>query len=92
MHFSSSSGICTLSPSAGARESVDPIAELLSQLSGVRRSGGTHSSQQLQQLQMQIQMERQQVMVSEDGEMEAGPGQAGPFPSLFLQTPAPSPH
>lgn len=61
MHFSSSSGISSLSPSG--RESVDPIAELLSQLSGVRRSGGAHSSQQLQQLQMQIQMERQQVLV-----------------------------
>jgi len=35
MHFSSGSG--GLSPS-GARETVDPIAELLSQLSGVRRA------------------------------------------------------
>lgn len=59
MHFSSSSGLSALSPSG--RESVDPIAELLSQLSGVRR-GGPQTSQ-LQQLQMQIQLERQQVTV-----------------------------
>lgn len=61
MHFSSSGG---LSPSN--RDGIDPIAELLSQLSsGVRRSGGTGQSSpapsQLQQLQMQLQLERQQV-------------------------------
>ncbi|XP_022915323.1 E3 ubiquitin-protein ligase KCMF1-like isoform X2 [Onthophagus taurus] len=45
------------------RESVDPIAELLSQLSGVRRSTSNTNStpSQLQQLQMQLQLERQQV-------------------------------
>nr|CAH7745901.1 unnamed protein product [Callosobruchus chinensis] len=64
MHFSvfSSGGLSSLSPSS--RESVDPIAELLSQLSGVRRSASiTNSSTptQLQQLQMQLQLERQQV-------------------------------
>jgi len=63
-----------LSPSAAAAaaaaardSSVDPIAELLSQLSGVRRSAAaassatssSSSSSQLQQLQMQLQMERQ---------------------------------
>lgn len=58
MQFSSSGGgLSTLSPSG--RESVDPIAELLQQLSGVRR--GAPQPSQLQQLQMQIQMERQQV-------------------------------
>lgn len=46
----------------GGRDSVDPIAELLSQLSGVRR--GVPQPSQLQQLQMQIQLERQQVTVS----------------------------
>ncbi|XP_014489369.1 PREDICTED: E3 ubiquitin-protein ligase KCMF1-like isoform X1 [Dinoponera quadriceps] len=61
MHFSSSGG---LSPSS--REGIDPIAELLSQLSGVRRSGGgsgqsSSAPTQLQQLQMQLQIERQQV-------------------------------
>lgn len=59
MHFSSSGG---LSPSN--REGIDPIAELLSQLSGVRRTGSSQSSSapsQLQQLQMQLQLERQQV-------------------------------
>lgn len=60
MHFSSSGGLSTLSPSG--RDSVDPIAELLSQLSGVRR--GAPQPSQLQQLQMQIQLERQQVSVS----------------------------
>ncbi|XP_053975776.1 E3 ubiquitin-protein ligase KCMF1-like isoform X2 [Hylaeus anthracinus] len=53
-----------LSPSS--RDGIDSIAELLSQLSGVRRSGaGTGQSastpSQLQQLQMQLQLERQQV-------------------------------
>lgn len=62
MHFSSSSGLSALSPSG--RESVDPIAELLSQLSGVRRGGPPTS--QLQQLQMQMQMDRQQATVSID--------------------------
>lgn len=63
MHFSSSGG---LSPSS--RDGIDPIAELLSQLSGVRRSGvvtgqSSSSPSQLQQLQMQLQLERQQVRV-----------------------------
>lgn len=61
MNFSSSGG---LSPSS--REGIDPIAELLSQLSGVRRTGagagqGSSAPSQLQQLQMQLQLERQQV-------------------------------
>lgn len=69
MHFSvfntgtgGNGGIPSLSPSS--RESVDPIAELLSQLSGVRRSAGNSNSStptQLQQLQMQLQLERQQM-------------------------------
>ncbi|CAK1545702.1 unnamed protein product [Leptosia nina] len=55
-----SSGISSLSPSS--RDAVvDPIAELLSQLSGVRRGAGqTSTPNQLQQLQMQLQLERQQ--------------------------------
>uniref|UniRef100_A0A1A9V8F4 RING-type E3 ubiquitin transferase n=1 Tax=Glossina austeni TaxID=7395 RepID=A0A1A9V8F4_GLOAU len=57
MHFSSSSGLSALSPSG--RESVNPIAELLSQLSGVRR--GSPPTPQLQQLPMHILMERQQA-------------------------------
>ena len=48
----------SLSPSA--RDAVDPIAELLSQLSGVRRVAGSSSSQ-LQQLQMELQLQRQQA-------------------------------
>lgn len=62
--FSSAGGISSLSPSG--RDAVDPIAELLSQLSVVRRSNPTQgsASAQLQQLQMQLQLERQQVRVS----------------------------
>lgn len=49
---------------------MDPIAELLSQLSGVRRSTGGQlnssgpSASQLQQLQMQLQLERQQAQAA----------------------------
>uniref|UniRef100_A0AAQ4RXS9 E3 ubiquitin-protein ligase KCMF1 n=1 Tax=Gasterosteus aculeatus aculeatus TaxID=481459 RepID=A0AAQ4RXS9_GASAC len=62
---SSSSQSSTYTPSN--REAMDPIAELLSQLSGVRRAAGGQinssgpSASQLQQLQMQLQLERQQV-------------------------------
>jgi len=52
------SSLSTLSPSS--RETVDPIAELLSQLSGVRRATGSSTSQ-LQQLQMELQLQRQQA-------------------------------
>lgn len=65
LNIFSSAGLTSLSPSS--RDSVDPIAELLSQLSGVRRStSNTNSStpSQLQQLQMQLQLERQQVSVA----------------------------
>ncbi|XP_034245273.1 E3 ubiquitin-protein ligase KCMF1-like isoform X2 [Thrips palmi] len=63
MHFSTG-GLSSISPST--RDTVDPIAELLSQLSGVRRSTASTSAQsstpsQLQQLQMQLQLERQQA-------------------------------
>lgn len=58
---SSSTGASTLSTlSPSTRESVDPIAELLSQLSGVRRAAGSSSSQ-LHQLQMELQLQRQQA-------------------------------
>ncbi|KAI5939813.1 E3 ubiquitin-protein ligase KCMF1 [Manis javanica] len=52
------------------REAMDPIAELLSQLSGVRRSAGGQlnssgpSASQLQQLQMQLQLERQHAQAA----------------------------
>lgn len=70
MQFSvfSSGALSSLSPST--RDPVDPIAELLSQLSGVRRTTNNTSSNnsstpsQLQQLQMQLQLERQQVNVT----------------------------
>ncbi|XP_076242305.1 E3 ubiquitin-protein ligase KCMF1 isoform X2 [Calliopsis andreniformis] len=57
-----------LSPSS--RDGMDPITELLSQLSGARRGGGGGTGQSsstpshLQQLQMQLQLERQQVRVA----------------------------
>ncbi|CAG2162005.1 unnamed protein product [Oppiella nova] len=59
MQFSSNSGLSSLSPNN--RDSMDPIAELLSQLSGVRRAanlGQSHATPQLQQLQMQLQLDR----------------------------------
>ncbi|XP_023225590.1 E3 ubiquitin-protein ligase KCMF1-like [Centruroides sculpturatus] len=68
MQFTSS-GLSSLSPSS--RESMDPIAELLSQLSGVRRTSNLAQSStasttttQLQQLQMQLQLERQQAQAA----------------------------
>lgn len=61
---STGGGISSLSPSS--RDAVvDPIAELLSQLSGVRRGAGQPGTpSQLQQLQMQLQLERQQATVT----------------------------
>lgn len=49
---------------ASVRDTIDPIAELLSQLSGVRRSAQQSQQSvqsQLQFLQQQLQFERQQV-------------------------------
>ncbi|XP_064466105.1 E3 ubiquitin-protein ligase KCMF1-like [Ornithodoros turicata] len=65
MQFSSTGGLSALSPSN--RESMDPIAELLSQLSGVRRTATlaqSNTSSQIQQLQMQLQLERQQAQAA----------------------------
>lgn len=62
MHFSSGgSALSGLSP--GTRDTMDPIAELLSQLSSVRsRAAAAQSvSSQLQQLEMQLQSTRQQL-------------------------------
>ncbi|XP_070540025.1 E3 ubiquitin-protein ligase KCMF1-like [Ptychodera flava] len=68
MHFSGSSSLANQSStSPSSRETMDPIAELLSQLSGVRRSTGQpqpSTSSQLQQLQMQLQLERQQAQAA----------------------------
>lgn len=73
MHFSpaaaaaaGSSALASLSPGNASRDAMDPIAELLQQLSGVRRSAAAaqSTSSQLQQLQMQLQLERQQVQVA----------------------------
>ncbi|KAJ8286346.1 hypothetical protein GJAV_G00037430 [Gymnothorax javanicus] len=73
MHFTSSStgGLSSSQSSSYSpsnRDAMDPIAELLSQLSGVRRSAQLNSSgpsaSQLQQLQMQLQLERQQAQAA----------------------------
>ncbi|EDO37139.1 predicted protein [Nematostella vectensis] len=69
MNFSSSSSsgsgaTTSLSSTSSFRESMDPIAELLSQLSGVRRAAQQAQppvQSQLQLLQQQLQLERQQV-------------------------------
>lgn len=68
MHFGGSGGSglgsSSSSSSASGRESMDPIAELLSQLSGVRRAAQQSQppmQSQLQLLQQQLQLERQQV-------------------------------
>lgn len=65
MTYASNGGLTSglsASLSPGNRDSMDPIAELLSQLSGVRRAAGSlgqaHPHSQLQQLQMQLQLER----------------------------------
>ncbi|XP_048746422.1 E3 ubiquitin-protein ligase KCMF1-like isoform X2 [Ostrea edulis] len=62
MHFSSGgSALSGLSP--GTRDTMDPIAELLSQLSSVRSraAAAQNVSSQLQQLEMQLQSTRQQL-------------------------------
>eukprot|EP00794_Sanderia_malayensis_P005391 gene5391-6064_t len=55
---------------SSARDNIDPIAELLSQLSGVRRAAQQQSAaataSQLQLLQQQLQFERQQVQQARD--------------------------
>lgn len=67
MHFGGSGGsglASSSSSSTSGRESMDPIAELLSQLSGVRRAAQQSQppmQSQLQLLQQQLQLERQQV-------------------------------
>ncbi|KAL0819042.1 hypothetical protein ABMA28_008321 [Loxostege sticticalis] len=76
MQFSTGGGISSLSPSS--RDAVvDPIAELLSQLSGVRRGAGQPGTpSQLQQLQMQLQLERQQASAARQ-QLERLPRRAG---------------
>ncbi|XP_061589262.1 E3 ubiquitin-protein ligase KCMF1 [Cololabis saira] len=76
MHFTSSStgGLTASSQNStygpSNREAMDPIAELLSQLTGVRHAAGGQinspgpSATQLQQLQMQLQLERQQAQAA----------------------------
>ncbi|XP_028158627.1 E3 ubiquitin-protein ligase KCMF1 [Ostrinia furnacalis] len=95
MQFSTGGGISSLSPSS--RDAVvDPIAELLSQLSGVRRGAGQPGTpSQLQQLQMQLQLERQQASATRQ-QLERLPrragasGGAGPAPAHAPQ-PQPQP-
>ena len=80
------STLSTISPSS--REAVDPIAELLSQLSGVRRAARPSSSQ-LHQLQMELQLQRQQAQAHRqtlDRLARRAPG-----PSTQPPAPAPGP-
>ncbi|XP_068619709.1 E3 ubiquitin-protein ligase Kcmf1 isoform X1 [Battus philenor] len=98
MQFSTSGGISSLSPSS--RDAVvDPIAELLSQLSGVRRGAGQPGTpSQLQQLQMQLQLERQQATAARQ-QLERLPrraaasssGAAAPPPAPQPAVPQPQP-
>ncbi|XP_078488623.1 E3 ubiquitin-protein ligase KCMF1 isoform X2 [Ciona intestinalis] len=76
--------------SAG-RDSMDPIAELLSQLSGVRRSAQqlqqtVTTSSQLQELQSQLQMERQRAAELRQ-QLERFPGKSNPStnPGVHVQ-------
>ncbi|XP_076460465.1 E3 ubiquitin-protein ligase KCMF1-like isoform X2 [Babylonia areolata] len=85
MHFglgSSTNTLTGLSPSG--RENMDPIAELLSQLSSVRsRAAAAQSvSSQLQQLEMQLQSTRQQLerMPRRQGEVNKIPPGAATAP------------
>ncbi|XP_063896868.1 E3 ubiquitin-protein ligase KCMF1 isoform X2 [Helicoverpa armigera] len=100
MQFSTGGGISSLSPSS--RDAVvDPIAELLSQLSGVRRGAGQPGTpSQLQQLQMQLQLERQQATAARQqlerlprraGGAGAGGGAGGSAPPPAPQPAAPQP-
>eukprot|EP00118_Oscarella_pearsei_P001221 m.6901 g.6901 ORF g.6901 m.6901 type:complete len:406 (+) comp17138_c0_seq1:127-1344(+) len=57
---SGSSAAATRVVNASESREMDSIADLLSQLSGSRHSGGSQAAH-LQQLQMQLQLERQQV-------------------------------
>ncbi|XP_052226819.1 E3 ubiquitin-protein ligase KCMF1-like isoform X1 [Dreissena polymorpha] len=63
MHFSGAAGSTLAGLSPSGREAMDPIAELLSQLSSVRSRAAAAQSvtSQLQQLEMQLQTTRQQL-------------------------------
>lgn len=56
MQFSNTSGLSSFTSTN--RESMDPIAEILSQLSGVRRPPNLGHTNQIQQLHMQLQLDR----------------------------------
>jgi len=60
MHFSGTGGASLTGLSPSGREAMDPIAELLSQLSSVRSRAAAAQSvtSQLQQLEMQLQSTR----------------------------------
>uniref|UniRef100_H2YK01 RING-type E3 ubiquitin transferase n=1 Tax=Ciona savignyi TaxID=51511 RepID=H2YK01_CIOSA len=70
---------------SAARDSMDPIAELLSQLSGVRRSAQqlqqtVTTASQLQELQSQLQMERHRAAEIRQ-QLERFPAKAGAVPT-----------
>lgn len=99
--YTSSSGLSSLtSPggsgagSSGRIDSMDPIAELLSQLSGVRRAANmsqSHSSQ-LQQLQMQLQLERQNTSGVSVVPSRPGFSSAAPIERVIRRHPGSSSH
>ncbi|XP_022247087.1 E3 ubiquitin-protein ligase KCMF1-like [Limulus polyphemus] len=99
MQFNSSSTLPSLSPNS--RDSINPLAELLSQLSGVRRSTNLNQSNttsQLQQLQMQLQLERQQAQAARQHlerlprrQNQTGGGTAVQFNQAFHVEPTTSP-
>lgn len=69
---------------------MDPIAELLSQLSGVRRAAGSSSSQLLQ-LQMELQLQRQQAQAHRqtlDRLARRAPGPASNTPAAAATHPS----
>ncbi|XP_013165867.1 PREDICTED: E3 ubiquitin-protein ligase KCMF1 isoform X3 [Papilio xuthus] len=88
---STGGGISSLSPSS--RDAVvDPIAELLSQLSGVRRGAGQPGTpSQLQQLQMQLQLERQQATLERLPRRAATSSSSAAAPPPAAQPAAPPP-
>lgn len=90
MQFSTGGGISALSPSS--RDAVvDPIAELLSQLSGVRRGAGQPGTpSQLQQLQMQLQLDRQQATAARQ-QLERLPRRGGNTAGGSGSAPPPNP-
>lgn len=92
MHFSSGAGAGLTGLSPSSREGMDPIAELLSQLSSVRSraAAAQNVSSQLQQLEMQLQrqqMERTPRGTSDSSSATARPTTYTSIPSNVMDLP-----